>query len=127
MTCRVLLKNDNGSYVATVPDLPELRVIAATRQEALSAVREDITRRLAEVEVVELEVGAPATRLPYSPAQLELARKAARLRGQSEDSLTGKPWLDLAGCLSDMGDEYWETYEAALRQLREEDCQREEG
>jgi hypothetical protein len=117
----VILERNDDSYMATVPALPGLQTIGRSREEVLVAVKSDIAHRLAEAEVVEVEVEGAAADLPYSASQMALARAAARQRGEPNAPLTGKPWLDFAGYLSHLSDEYWEEYQTALKAIREEE------
>ena len=58
MKYTVLLTESNGNYQATVAGLPDCRVTAKTRSEALTTIREAITRLLGKSEIVEVEVPA---------------------------------------------------------------------
>ena len=120
MVYNVLLERDNGAYVATVPALPGLRTVGATRDATLSAARGDIARRLSEVEVVAVELGEATSDGGYSQEELALARSAAEQRGEPNASPTGKPWLDFAGYLSHLPGEDWDEYGVALRSIRDE-------
>ncbi len=60
MTCDVLLKQNNNGFVATVLGLPECRVEAATRDGALEAARLCVSQRLADVEIVKMELDTPS-------------------------------------------------------------------
>lgn len=126
MTYNVILKRrrDNG-YVATVPALPGVRVAGATRHAAVAAAVDAIERRLAEVEVVPVEVNVHARARAYSPDELALARAAAQRRGEPDAPITGDPLIDFAGCLAHLPDEDWDEYEAAIREMREEEDRKE--
>jgi predicted RNase H-like HicB family nuclease len=60
MTYQVLLQHtvDNG-YKATALAIPECVAVGATRDEALMNLKAVLTARLAEAEIVTVEVGEP--------------------------------------------------------------------
>ena len=60
MTCEVLLKQNGNGFVATVLNMPDCIVEAPTRDSALEGARHYISQRLADVEVVKMEVDAPS-------------------------------------------------------------------
>lgn len=86
----------------------------------MAAVRGAIKRRLAEVKMLTVDVETPIQSANYTPEEIALAGKAARLRGEPSAPMTGRPWVDFAGHLADLPDEDWEAYEAAVRAAREE-------
>jgi len=120
MVLDVVLEKRDGEYVATVPAMPGLRTTGPSRDAVLAAVRVALARRLDEVEIVRLPMDGAVENPPYSPAQMELARKAARLRGEPDAPVTGKPWLDFAGLFSDVSDEEWAIFEAGVQAARDE-------
>ncbi|GAG28379.1 unnamed protein product [marine sediment metagenome] len=58
MTFPVLVEPCEGRFVATLVGAPEVRVVAPTRDEALAALRNQITRRVAQGELSSVEVAA---------------------------------------------------------------------
>lgn len=60
MTYEVVVENSRDGYTATVMSWPACIAKAPTRAEALARLREDLSRRLTEVEIVSLDVGAEA-------------------------------------------------------------------
>ncbi len=60
MTYDVAVRNDQDSgFTATVMGWPSCVARGSTREEALKKVREDLSNRLSEVEIVPVEVDAP--------------------------------------------------------------------
>lgn len=65
-TYDVLIENEpNGLVSATVLGLPDCRTTAATKEEALTNIRESLTARLASSEIVTLEIELPKTGHPW--------------------------------------------------------------
>ena len=60
MTYRVLLEPDAHGYKATPISLPDTSVTASTREEALRAIAEAVSSRLAHAEIVDIEVPVPS-------------------------------------------------------------------
>lgn len=120
MTYQVVLEQSNGSYTASVPTLPGVRAAAVTREEVLASVKSQMSRRMTEIEVVDVELDPAKGAVDYLPDERALAEAAARNRGESAASLTGKPWLDFAGYLGHLSDEDWDEYETILKRIREE-------
>jgi hypothetical protein len=58
MTFSVQLEPCEGLYAATLVGAPEVRVIATTRDEAISALKGQIAQRVAQGELFSLEVGS---------------------------------------------------------------------
>ncbi len=58
MTYEVAVENGQDGYVATVMGWPSCIAKAPTRDQALARLREDLSKRLAAVEIVSLEVDA---------------------------------------------------------------------
>ena len=58
MTYKVAVENGGDGYTATVLGWPSCVAKAPTREQALVRLREDLSRRLAEVEIVSLDVEA---------------------------------------------------------------------
>lgn len=56
MKYTVLLTESNGNFQATAAGLPDCRVTAKTRSEALKTIREAISKLLGKTEIVEVEV-----------------------------------------------------------------------
>ncbi len=93
MTYRAVVESQRGkSYKATVLGWPECTVDAATREEALTRLREALRQRLTEVEIVPLDIDLPEN---------------------------ANPWLRFAGMFQDdpLFDEVVEEMEADRRQL----------
>lgn len=60
LTLNVLVENEKeGSISATVLGLPDCKVMAATRQEALDNLRQLLTARLGEAEILSLDIERP--------------------------------------------------------------------
>ncbi len=64
MTYEVAVENGKDGYVATVMGWPSCIATAPTREQVLARLREDLSKRLADVEIVsldfkELDVDAP--------------------------------------------------------------------
>jgi hypothetical protein len=57
MTFPVVVQPANGQFAAALVGAPEVRVIASTRAEALAALEAALAQRLAQGELVALEVG----------------------------------------------------------------------
>jgi hypothetical protein len=57
MTFPVLVQPANGQFAATLVGAPDLRVTASTRVEALAALEAAIEQRVAQGELVALEIG----------------------------------------------------------------------
>jgi hypothetical protein len=57
MTFPVTIHRSNGQFEAALVGAPDLRVTAATREEALAALKSAIAGRLEQGELVALEVG----------------------------------------------------------------------
>ncbi len=58
MTYEVVVENGHNGYTATVMGWPSCIAKAPTREQALARLREDLSRRLTEVEIVSLDVEA---------------------------------------------------------------------
>ncbi len=56
MTYEVAVENGRDGYVATVMGWPSCIAKAPTREQALARLREDLSQRLADVEIVSLDV-----------------------------------------------------------------------
>ncbi len=57
MTYRILVeKNRAGGFQATALDLPEIRVVAGSREQALAELRATLAERFSTAEIVELEI-----------------------------------------------------------------------
>ena len=91
MTYLVVLDRYEDRFTATVPALPGCTVEAATREQALEAVRHAIGERLARSEIVTVEA-------PHAGAD--------------------NPWLRDAGCLS--GHPAWDTFQEGVQLARQE-------
>lgn len=85
----VLTKSANDGYIARPVLWPEVVVSGTNEAEALSAIRKALTEFLAETRIVQVEI----------PANVEA----------SDD-----PWLRFAGMWSDVPDEQWERFQAAI-------------
>ena len=59
MSYDVVVENSHGTYKATVLGWPNCSVTGRTREEVLALVRKDLRQRLAEVEIVTVEVDTP--------------------------------------------------------------------
>ena len=60
MTYNVLVEENGGdNFQATVLGMPDCRVVAATRDQALARLQEALAQRLAKAEIVEVEVELP--------------------------------------------------------------------
>ena len=69
MTFPVHLEPCEGRFAATLVGAPDVRVVAATRDEAISALKSQIAKRVAQGELFSVEVGpAGATELAGSYA-----------------------------------------------------------
>lgn len=57
VTLNVLIENETeGHYTATVLGLPDCKAEGATRQQALTCLRDSVIARLAEAEIVPMEI-----------------------------------------------------------------------
>lgn len=56
MTLPVLVELTNGQYSATVIGVPQLRCVRASREEAISALQDELEKKVAEGELIDLEV-----------------------------------------------------------------------
>ena len=66
MTYNAVVESDtDNSYRATVLGWPDCTVAGATREEALARLREAVRKRLAEVEIVPLEIDLPENANPW--------------------------------------------------------------
>ncbi len=66
MTYNAVVENDRGrNYRATVLGWPDCTVAGATREEALSRLREALRERLSTVEIVPLEIDLPESANPW--------------------------------------------------------------
>lgn len=66
MTYDVLVENEQGrSYTATLLGWPKLSVSGASRDEVLGKLRESLERRLANAELVRIEVDVPPEPNPW--------------------------------------------------------------
>jgi predicted RNase H-like HicB family nuclease len=66
MTYYVLVENGKqGNYTATVLGWPDCTAQGATRQEALARIRQALITRLAQVEIVPLEIEHPHPGHPW--------------------------------------------------------------
>ena len=66
MTYQVVVEPlSQGSYAASVLGWPECRAQGASRQEALTRVRNMFTARLAQVEILPLEIEPPKDENPW--------------------------------------------------------------
>lgn len=99
MTCDVLLKQNGKGFVATVMGLPDFVVEAPTREGALAAARNYLAQRLADVEVVKVDVNVPsqmakfdagafADEAPESWNEFLITMKANRLAENVESELS---------------------------------------
>jgi len=59
MTYNVVVENSRDRYRATVIGWPSCAATGRTKDEALARLREDLGKRLSEVEIVSLEVDLP--------------------------------------------------------------------
>lgn len=66
MTYEVLVKPQQGSFTATVLNLPNCTAQASTREEAIERVRTAAAQLISEGEIVQIEVGAPRPARPLS-------------------------------------------------------------
>jgi hypothetical protein len=57
MTFPVLVQQTNGQFAAVLVGAPEVRVTASTRAEALTALEAELEQRVAQGELVALEIG----------------------------------------------------------------------
>ncbi len=66
MTYNAVVENDRDqSYRATVLGWPDCSVAGATREEALAKLRQAFRKRLAEVEIVPLDIDFPENVNPW--------------------------------------------------------------
>lgn len=66
MTYQVIVENiPQGNYTASVLGWPDCSVQGATRQEALTRIRDVFTTRLAQVEILPLEIEPPKKDNPW--------------------------------------------------------------
>lgn len=66
LTYDVLIENQqDGSVSATVLALSDCKAIGATKEEALTSLRELLTARLAKAEIVSLEIEPPSLEHPW--------------------------------------------------------------
>jgi hypothetical protein len=56
MTFPVLIQSTDGQFCASVAGSPDLRCVRPSREEALGALRSELTRRVAANELVDLEI-----------------------------------------------------------------------
>lgn len=89
----------NNGYMARALDFPDCAGRGATKEEAIAQVQTALTQRLAQGEIVYLNV---ATSQP-----------------------TGNPWIDHAGIFKD--DPTWDEFQAAVAAFRREMDEEEEG
>ena len=52
----ILTEEINGTYSAMVPGLPKCNIKAKTRQEALEAIREKISKIISRSELIQLDI-----------------------------------------------------------------------
>ncbi len=88
----VLEADDNGTMLATCPDLPEVTTFGDDADDALShaadAIEEAIAGRIARREDVPLpSPGTPAVRLPTQTALTVMLYRALRERGMAKAEL----------------------------------------
>ena len=98
MTYYVLVENgEQGNYTATVLGWPDCTAQGATRQEALARLRQALITRLAQAEIVPLEIEHPPS---------------------------GHPWLKFAGMFKDdpLFDDVLAEIEAYRRELDADDA-----
>ncbi len=77
MTYSILVEeNDSDSFQAIALGLPECRVVATTRKQALAELRAVLAKRLSKAEIIEVEI-------PKSALQAEHSWK--RFAGMFED------------------------------------------
>ncbi len=88
MTYRAVVESQRGkSYRATVLGWPECTVDAATREEALTRLREALRQRLTEVEIVPLDIDLPENANPWLRfAAGRGARRLARPRNREAEA-----------------------------------------
>ncbi len=66
MTYRVILERQQaGGFKATVLGWPECSTSAPTRKQTLEMLRENLRKRLAEAEIVDLDVDVPRPDRPW--------------------------------------------------------------
>ena len=66
MTYRVVLERKRAEgFKATVLGWPECTASAASREQTLEMLRENLRKRLAESEIIELEVDSPRPERPW--------------------------------------------------------------
>ena len=66
MTYRVVLERKQAAgFKATVLGWPECTASAASREQTLEMLRENLRKRLAEIEIVDLEVDVPRSDRPW--------------------------------------------------------------
>ena len=66
MTLNVLIKNETeGHYTATVLGLPDCKAEGAIQQQALTRLRDSVTARLTQAEVVSMEIEVTESTHPW--------------------------------------------------------------
>ena len=58
MTFAVFVEPREGQFVATLAGVPEVRVVGASRGEAIEALKAEIAQRVRRGELLALEIGA---------------------------------------------------------------------
>ena len=58
MTYEIVVENGRDGYTATVMGWPSCIAKAPTREQALARLRDDLSRRLTDVEIVSLDLGS---------------------------------------------------------------------
>lgn len=64
MTCTIILTPQNGRFLAQVAELPECKVVATGRKEALTLIEKRIQKIFNRSEIVQLEIPRVA---PHNP------------------------------------------------------------
>ncbi len=87
MTFPVLVEPSDGQFAATLVGAPEVRVTAATREEAIAKVKAEIAERVGRGELVGVEIDwlSPvdiAGKYASDPTLLEICAEAYRQRDE---------------------------------------------
>jgi hypothetical protein len=94
MNVPVSIEQQNGVFRATVPGIAEVHAEAATSEQAVSAVTEQLRNRIANGQLVFINIGLVgisglAGKYKNDPALREICEEAYRLRDAERDAMFG--------------------------------------
>ena len=96
MTVPVWVEQQNGTFTASVPGVPQLRSTAGTKDEAVAALVATLTdcQTHGELVLVNLSPAAPRPARRYSDEELEVLRELTAEAYRHRDELKAREFPD---------------------------------